>query len=67
MASGQAAGIPAQQAPAAEVFTNAQIIARIGTETILASDILPLADDALSNQLGKMTKEQREAIARRGS
>ena len=30
-----------------EVFTSAQIIARIGTETILASDLLPLAEDAL--------------------
>ena len=30
-----------------QVFTSAQIIARIGTETILASDLLPLAEDAL--------------------
>jgi parvulin-like peptidyl-prolyl isomerase len=49
--------------PAPEVFASAQIIARIGTETILASDILPLAEEALNQQLGKMTKEQREAIA----
>jgi parvulin-like peptidyl-prolyl isomerase len=58
-------GFVAQQPPVGattEAFTSAQIIARIGTETILASDILPLADDALNQQLSKMPKEQREAI-----
>lgn len=50
--------------PPPQVFTNAQIIARIGTETLLASDIMPQAEEALNQQMAKLTPEQRDEFKR---
>jgi parvulin-like peptidyl-prolyl isomerase len=61
----QAAGIAgavAPQSPPTHVLENAQILARIGTETILASDILPLAEQALDEKLSQVPKEQRDLV-----
>jgi len=46
----------------AHVFTSAQIIARVGNETILASDVLPQADEYLQGQIAKMSAEQSAQI-----
>jgi len=50
------------QAPPPQPFTSAQILARVGSETILASDVVPLAEDALQQKFKELTKEQRELI-----
>jgi parvulin-like peptidyl-prolyl isomerase len=50
------------QTPATQVFTSAQIIGRVGSETILASDVVPLAEEALKRKLGELPKDQRDAM-----
>ena len=53
-------GLP--QASAPQVFESAQILARIGNETILASDVVPLAEQALEERLKEANEAQRAAI-----
>ncbi len=53
-------GLP--QAPPPQVFESAQILARIGNETILASDVVPLAEQALEERLKDASEAQRAAI-----
>jgi parvulin-like peptidyl-prolyl isomerase len=56
-------GAPATtQAPPPQIFTNAQILARVGSETILASDVVPLAEEALQQKLAEIPKEQRDSV-----
>jgi hypothetical protein len=43
-------------------FESAQILARVGSETILASDILPLAEEAIQAKLRDVPEEQRSQI-----
>jgi parvulin-like peptidyl-prolyl isomerase len=50
--------------PIPQVFESAQILARVGNETILASDVVPLAEEALRQKLDEIPKEQRDAIPR---
>ncbi|MEX2140076.1 MAG: peptidylprolyl isomerase [Pirellulales bacterium] len=52
------------QAPTPQIFESAQILARIGTETILASDVVPLAEQALQERLQEVPQEQRGSITR---
>jgi parvulin-like peptidyl-prolyl isomerase len=51
-----------QQPPGPEDFESAQILARVGTETVLASDVLPLAEEAVQTKLREIPEEQRSQI-----
>ena len=50
------------QAPPPQIFESAQILARVGNETILASDVVPLAVQALEDKLKEASEAQRAAI-----
>jgi hypothetical protein len=52
----------AQQTPGLQDFESAQILARVGTETILASDVVPLAEEAIQAKLRDVPEEQRSQI-----
>jgi parvulin-like peptidyl-prolyl isomerase len=52
------------EAPPPQIFESAQILARIGTETILASDVVPLAEQALQEKLKEVPEAQRAAVTR---
>jgi len=45
-----------------QIFQSAQILARVGNETILAADVVPLAEQALEEKLKEASPEQRAAI-----
>ncbi len=55
---------PAAQPQSAvpQAFESAQILARVGNETILASDVVPMAEEALKQKLQEIPKEQRDQI-----
>jgi len=53
---------PVPQAAPPQAFRSAQILARVGNETILASDVVPLAEEALRQKLQELPKEQRDQI-----
>ncbi len=59
---GGAGSLPPVDFAPARVFANAQIVARVGNETILASDILPQSDEYLKGMIAKMSAEQRASI-----
>lgn len=52
----------APQPPGLQDFESAQILARVGSETILASDILPLAEEAIQSKLREVPEDQRSQI-----
>jgi parvulin-like peptidyl-prolyl isomerase len=45
-----------------EDFESAQILARVGSETILASDVVPLAEEAIQSKLKEVPEDQRSQI-----
>jgi hypothetical protein len=51
-----------QQPPGLQDFASAQILARVGTETILASDVVPLAEEAIQAKLREIPEDQRSQI-----
>jgi hypothetical protein len=52
----------AQPTPGLQDFASAQILARVGSETILASDVLPLAEEAIQAKLREVPEDQRSQI-----
>ena len=50
------------QSAAPQAFTSRQILARVGNETILASDVVPMAEEALKQKLQEIPKEQRDQV-----
>jgi parvulin-like peptidyl-prolyl isomerase len=58
----QPATTTAQSIPVPQDFESAQILARVGSETILASDILPLAEEAIQSKLREVPEDQRSQI-----
>ncbi len=61
---GNEAPIESAAPPSAEPqnFESAQILARVGTETILASDVVPLAEEAIAEKLKDISEDQRDQI-----
>jgi hypothetical protein len=58
----QVAQSPGPTEPEPQIFESAQILARVGSETILASDVVPLAEEAMRQKLQEIPQEQRDAI-----